>query len=148
MMEKMNFRELLARDGKLVYTNRGDSMEPLIRQGRDLLVIEKISGSLKKYDVPLYQRDSGEYVLHRILEVRPDGYVLCGDNRRQREYGVRDRYMVGILTAVIRDGKKTISVTDPVYRLYVHLWCDLFPIRAAALFGKTLPARIRRKLFF
>jgi hypothetical protein len=56
--------------------------------------------------------------------------------------------MVGILTAVIRDGKKTISVTDPVYRLYVHLWCDLFPIRAAALFGKTLPARIRRKLFF
>ena len=87
-------------------------------------------------------------LLHRILEVRPDGYVLCGDNRRQREYGVRDRHMVGILTAVIRDGKKTISVTDPVYRLYVHLWCDLFPIRAAALFGKTLPARIRRKLFF
>ena len=69
-MNKSNFEEILARDGRLFYTNVGDSMMPLIKQGRDLLVIEKTAGKLKKYDIPLYKRDNGQYVLHRILKVR------------------------------------------------------------------------------
>ena len=80
-MWKSTFEEVLARDGRLVYSNVGDSMWPLIRQGRDLLVIEPARGRLKRLDVPLYKRDNGQYVLHRILAVNPDSYVICGDNR-------------------------------------------------------------------
>ena len=123
------FEEQLASHGILIYTNRGDSMMPLIKQDRDLLVIEPVKGRLKKYDVPLYKRDSGQYVLHRILKVRKHDYVLCDDNRWNKEYGIQDRHIIGVLTAVIRSGKE-ISVKDRKYRLYVHLWCDLFPIRA------------------
>lgn len=137
-----SFEEILARDGRLVYTNVGDSMEPLIRQGRDLLVIERRRGRLRKYDVPLYRRDSGQYVLHRVLRVREDDYVLCGDNRWSREYGVTDKQILGVLTAVIRDGKE-LAVTDRRYRLYVHLWCDLFPLRAFIL--KALYVLKRKK---
>ena len=32
------------------------------------------------------------------------------------------------------------------YRLYVHLWCDLFYLRAAVLWCRNLPGRIKRKL--
>jgi signal peptidase I len=71
------FEDVIERDGKLVYTNVGDSMRPLIRQGKDLIIIEKQQGRLKKYDVPLYKRDSGQYVLHRILKVRENDYVIC-----------------------------------------------------------------------
>ena len=46
-MNKTSFEEILARDGRLFYTNIGDSMMPLIKQGRDLLVIEKKPGSRK-----------------------------------------------------------------------------------------------------
>ena len=137
-----SFEEILARDGRLVYTNVGDSMEPLIRQGRDLLVIERRRGRLRKYDVPLYRRDSGQYVLHRVLRVREDDYVLCGDNRWSREYGVTDKQILGVLTAVIRDGTE-LAVTDRRYRLYVHLWCDLFPLRAFIL--KALYVLKRKK---
>ena len=129
LMDKTTFEEQLVKTGKLIYTNVGDSMMPLIKQGRDLIVIEPVHGRLKKYDVPLYKRDSGQYVLHRILKVRPDDYVICGDNRWIKEYGIQDRHIIGILTAVIRDGKE-IKVTDMKYKLYVHLWCDFFPIRA------------------
>lgn len=80
-MPKSSFEEVLARDGRLIYSNVGDSMWPFIRQGRDLLVIEPPKGRLKRLDVPLYRRDSGQYVLHRVLAVEPDGYVICGDNR-------------------------------------------------------------------
>lgn len=131
-MNKYTFEEILARDGRLVYTNVGDSMLPLIRQGRDLLVIQPKTGRLRKYDIPLYRRDSGQYVLHRVLKVRPDGYVICGDNRWGREYGITDRHIVGVLTAIIRDGEER-PMNDWRLRLYAHLWCDLFPIRAAIL---------------
>lgn len=131
-MSKSTFEEQIEKNGKLIYTNVGDSMQPLIRQGRDLIVISKVSGRLKKYDVPLYKRDNGQYVLHRILKVRKDDYVVCGDNRWSREYGITDKHIIGKLTAVIRSGKE-VSVTDIKYRLYVHLWCDFFFVRALLL---------------
>ena len=126
-MNKSTFENEINRSGKLVYTNVGDSMKPLIRQGKDLLIIEKADGRLKKYDVPLYRRDSGQYVLHRILKVRENDYIICGDNRWQKEYGITDRHIIGVLTAVVRNGNHAISVSSFRYRIYVHIWCDLFP---------------------
>lgn len=143
-MRKSTFEEIITRDGRLIYTNVGDSMWPLIREGRDLLVIERASGRLKRYDVPLYRRDSGQYVRHRVLKVRENDYVICGDNRWHRETGITDRHILGVLTAVIRDGKE-LSITDWRYQLYVHLWCDPFPLRAFLLRGIHVLKRMRKK---
>lgn len=142
---KRTFEEELAASGRLIYTNVGDSMMPLLRQHRDLMVIsKKPEGRLKRYDVPLYRRDDGQYVLHRILRVRTDDYVICGDNRCKREYGITDRHIIGVLTAIIRDGKE-IPVTDLRYRIYTHIWCDCFPIRALLLRTKWYLHRNKRK---
>lgn len=128
MSERSTFEEELLEHGKIIYTNVGVSMMPLLRQNRDVMIIERPTGRLKKYDVPLYKRDSGKYVLHRILKVRKDDYVICGDNCTQKEYGITDRHIIGVLTGVIRDGK-TIGMQDFSYKLYYHLWCDFFYIR-------------------
>ena len=145
-MRKSTVEEEIARNGFLLYRNVGDSMLPLIRQGKDLvLIVRKPEGRLRKYDVPLYRRDSGQYVLHRILKVRETDYVICGDNRWRRETGITDQHIIGVLTAVIRDGQK-LPVTDKRYQLYVHLWCDLFYLRAVVLWCRDLPGRIKRKL--
>ena len=129
------FEEIIRRDGRLVYTSVGDSMLPFIRSGKDLLVIEKPQGRLKKYDVPLYRRDSGQYVIHRVLKVRENDYVICGDNRWQRETGITDRHILGVMTGFVRDGKQH-AVTEKGYRLYTWL----------CLHGAGLPWRVRRKL--
>ena len=144
-MNKSSFEEELSLHGRLLYTNVGDSMKPLIRQGRDLLVIESPKGPLKKYDIPLYKRDNGQYVLHRIIKVRESDYVICGDNRRHCEYGITDRHIVGVLTSVVRDGKE-VDFSGWKYRIYVHLWCDFFHIRASILFCRDLINRIGRKM--
>ena len=141
-MNKSSFEEVLAKDGRLIYTNVGDSMLPLIRQGRDLLVIERPTGRLKKYDVPLYRRDSGQYVLHRVVKVLPDSYVICGDNRWSLEKGITDRHVIGVLTALIRDGKE-ISVSDRSYRAYVRVWCALFPLRAVILLIRSALKKLK-----
>lgn len=136
LMNNSTYEEQLSVHGRLIYTNVGDSMMPLLRENRDLMVIErKPQGRMRKYDAILYRRPNGKYIMHRILKVRKDDYILCGDNRWQRETGVQDDWILGVLTAVIRDGKE-ISVKDWRYRLYVHLWCDLFYLRGGILWLK------------
>lgn len=143
-MNKSSFEEQLDKYGKLIYTNVGDSMMPLIRQDKDLLIIEKPKGRLKKYDVPLYRRDSGQYVLHRILEVRKNDYVICGDNRWTKEYGITDRHIIGVLTGIVRNGK-TIPATDRKYQLYVHIWCGFPPIRFAIRVKQKIKRMMRKR---
>lgn len=134
----------MADSGRLVYTCVGSSMLPMLRQRRDLLIIERAQGRLKKYEVPLYRRNSGQVVLHRVIKVRKEDYVLCGDHQYRREFGVTDGQIIGVLTAFVRDGKE-ISVSDIRYRLYVRLWCGLFWLRAAILWCLALPDKLRAK---
>ena len=110
-MDKKKFEDIIKDKGQLIYTNVGDSMYPLI-QPRDLLVIKAVTKPLAKYDVPLYKRDNGKYVLHRIVKVKDGEYGMCGDNRISVEYGITDRHIIGVLTDIIRDGK-TIPVGHP-----------------------------------
>ena len=124
--------EEINENGKLVFTNVGTSMKPLIKQDKDILIIEKTNGKLKKYDIPLYKRKDGQYVLHRILNVSNDEYVICGDNCYIKEYGITDSNIIGVLTAIVRKGKQ-VKTTDFKYKLYTHIWCDLFFIRAFML---------------
>lgn len=134
----MSFEEILQQQGKLVYTNVGISMMPLLRQHRDLLIIApKPEGRLHMWDVPLYRRDNGQYVMHRVLWVRQNDYVMCGDNQWRPEFGITDRHIVGVLEAVNRDGK-LLPVRPTAehphipfrYRAYVFIWCFFYPIRA------------------
>ncbi len=116
MTEKQTFEGVIARQGKLVYTNVGDSMYPLI-QPRDLLVIEAVKAPVRQFDIPLYKRDNGQYVLHRIMRIQNGEYLMCGDNRCSMEHGITDRHIIGVLTAIIRDGR-----TIPVVRPKPTLW--------------------------
>ena len=118
-MNKSSFEDIIAEQGKLIYTNVGDSMFPLIHP-RDLLVIEAVTKPLEKYDVPLYKRDNGQYVMHRIIAVKKGAYIMCGDNRRCREYGITDKHIIGVLTGIIRDNRE-LSVYTTKYRLYARL---------------------------
>ena len=143
---KSSIREELEENGRIIYSNVGDSMEPLIRQGRDLLVIERPDGRLKRVDIPLYQREgSRRYVLHRILKVREQDYVICGDNRWNREYGITDRQIVGVLTSIIRNGRER-PLSGFRYGLYLFFWCRLFPLRATILRGKAVIKKVLRKV--
>lgn len=132
----VTFEELLEKDGYLVYTNIGTSMMPLLRQRRDIIEIRRKDPATrcKRYDAVLYKYGD-KYILHRVLKVRPKDYVICGDHCIWREYGITDDQILGVMTRVVRDGK-SIYPTDWKYKLYVHLWCDFYPVRATILYVK------------
>ena len=61
MSESLNFEEVLDRDGHLAYTNKGVSMLPLLRQGRDVMLIRKKGAEkLKKLDAVLFRRPQAD----------------------------------------------------------------------------------------
>lgn len=127
-MSKSSFEEELDKKGILVYTNKGNSMYPLIRQGKDVLIIKKVNTRLKKMDVPLYKRESGQYVLHRIIKVNENDYVIRGDNTYYNETGIRDDQILGVLSGVIRSGKE-ISVNRLSYKIYSYFWYYTYYLR-------------------
>ena len=139
----MTFEKLLEQDGRLVYRTRGVSMEPMLRQNRDLVVIEVPAARLKKYDVALYRRGTS-YVLHRVIGVKSDQYLSRGDNTYALEM-VPDGAVLGVLTAFQRKGKK-YSVTDRSYRCYVRFWNAIYPLRVLRAKCRSLAVGIARRL--
>lgn len=120
--------EMLQKQGVFVGKTNGDSMEPMLRQGRDTVVIEKPVFPLKRYDVPVYRRD-GHYTMHRIVWVRKKGYIICGDNRVRLEFDVQDSNIVGVLTGFYHDGV-FVSCEDAAYLQYARKTCRRWPYRA------------------
>ena len=124
----VSFEEELERSGKLVYTTVGVSMNPLIKQDRDLSIIEKPKGRLKKFAVALYKRANGQYVLHRVVKVLEDGYVILGENCCSKEYNIKESQILGVLTSLVRNGKE-IDLNSFGYKLYVRARYAHYPVR-------------------
>ena len=144
-MDNLTFEEELDRHGSFLYTNTGFSMWPMIRPGKDLVEISRRPAErLKRFDVALY-RCRGCYILHRVLRVRADCYLIAGDHNYRTER-VTDDQIIGILSAVIRDGNRS-ELQGLRYRLYLLLWCDLFPLRAGILWICAAARRILGKAF-
>lgn len=97
---------------------RGTSMRPMLREHRDLVVIEKLKGVPRVNDVLLYRKKGfEELVLHRLIKIKNGRYVFRGDNNYFTEYDVTDEDIVGILKEFYRDGKYC-SCQNKKYRLY------------------------------
>ena len=140
MRERVSYEEYLEAHGSLTYTNVGVSMLPLLKEGRDLFTVEKKGEARCKVgDVVLYRRPPNQYVLHRIVEVRENDYVILGDNCVAKEYGIQDGDVLAVLTGYVRKGKAH-SVADRSYRLYSWMILTLMPLR---IFVKKCVLRLK-----
>lgn len=54
--DMMKAEEALKENGEFASLTVGISMRPMLREHRDVVIIGRVSGRLKKNDVPLYRR--------------------------------------------------------------------------------------------
>lgn len=125
-------KEKIETNGAVQIPITGTSMIPLLVWGRDSVEIVKCEKA-QKYDIIFYRRDNGQYVLHRIIGDNEKGYILCGDNQWNKEFGIEDRHIIGVVKSITRNGKK-ISVQNRLYKFYSKLWTFILPLRRYFLF--------------
>ena len=143
--ETRDFARVLADEGMLVTTTAGVSMRPMLREGRDVVVVRPLpSGErLRVGDVPLY-RAGGVYLLHRVVAVHDGWYAIRGDNTTRVER-VRDEQVLGRLEEWWR-GERHGTRHDRPYRWYWRLWLASWPLRLPVRLARAAAGRWRRAM--
>lgn len=106
----------------------GTSMNPLLIEGRDYVLIKKPEGPLQIGDIPLYRRDMGTFVLHRVVDKKDDSYIMSGDNQFLLEKGITDKHIIGVVCSICCDGK-LFDVDDAEYIKYKNKYVKNVKIR-------------------
>lgn len=141
-----NIREILDRTGKYAGLTSGTSMWPLLYDHRDNIIVLKPKGRLQKYDIALYETKDGKYIMHRVVEVHEDHYVIVGDHCITREY-IPDEMICGVLAGFYRRGKHYVDCQNgKAQKVYARIWVALFPLRPAMLFAERGVRFIKRKI--
>lgn len=147
MEQTQSIKEILDTYGKYTGLTMGTSMEPLIHEQQDNIIVVKNKGRLKKYDVAVYVTPQGKYIMHRVVKVCDDHYVIVGDNLLKKEY-VTDDMICGVLVGFYKKGKKYIDCTSSKkYMIYSKIWVALLPIRPAILLFPRGVNCIKRHIF-
>lgn len=138
-------KEMLENGGTVNFPPHGTSMLPMLHDNGDMVMIKKPEKELKKYDLPLYIRPNGSFVLHRVVRKPENGvYTMCGDNQWHVEKGIKHDMIVGVVVSFTRKGR-TVSSDNKLYKAYARIWVAIMPLRHLFIGGFRKLKRIIKK---
>ena len=121
-------RELTEEGKEVSMRIAGNSMSPFLVHERDYIRFRKPERELKVGDMVFFQRENGQFVMHRICKVKPEGYYIIGDAQTDVEGPVKDSQIFAIITQVMRKGK-WIDSTDFWWKFFEKIWIKMVAIR-------------------
>lgn len=121
-------RELTEAGQEVSMRISGNSMSPFLIHGRDSICFRKPDRPLKAGDMVFFQRLSGQFVMHRICKVRPEGYYIIGDAQQVIEGPVQREQIFALINKVNRKGK-WIGPGDFWWEFFAHVWLNVIPLR-------------------
>ncbi len=114
--------EEIAQGRPVQFRLKGVSMFPLMRNGKDEVVLYPCKGEeLKPMDVVLF-RYRGKHLLHRIIRREGDCLYIQGDGSYVAKESCNVADVVGKMHAVIRPGGRRVSVESRSWRIQSLLW--------------------------
>ena len=125
-------RKVLAEGGVFPFYPKGTSMEPTIHQGTDQVLLKALPEKLKKYQIILYKRKNGAFVLHRIVRVGKDSVTMRGDNQFYTEPRIRREQMIGMVCG-LKTPKGEINTESIAFWLKSAIWVETVGIRRILL---------------
>lgn len=112
----------------------GSSMCPLFWGGRDEVFIVPPVFPLKKGEIALFFRHQDEkYIIHRVWKIVKNNdivrYYMLGDNQTEPEGPISEEDIHAVASHIKRKGHMIDCKKSILYRLYVHTWLFLRPMR-------------------
>lgn len=119
----------LAEEGRVVsMLIAGSSMSPFLCHNRDYIYFTKPDRELRRGDMVFYQRDTGQYVMHRIYKRKKEGYYMVGDAQTQIEGPLRRDQIFARIIKVKRKGR-IIEPGNFWWEFFEHVWIRIIPMR-------------------
>lgn len=106
----------------------GSSMSPFLCHKRDYIYFTKPDRELRRGDMVFYQRDTGQYVMHRIYKRKKDDYYMVGDAQTQIEGPLRRDQIFARIIKVKRKGR-IIEPGNFWWEFFEHVWIRIIPLR-------------------
>ena len=126
---------LLDEGRQVVILARGNSMRPLLRDGRDKIVLRKAHDEdIRKGAVMLF-RHRGSYVMHRVTKIEGDVVVFEGDgNYKMQEIALR-KDIIAVMEAVVRPSGRRIECSSRRWRILSFMWLSQARIERRVILG-------------
>ena len=127
-------RSILEEGKEVPLVVTGNSMMPFLIDRRDQVLIKRIERPLKKGDIAFFQRENGQYIMHRIHFMRKDGrtgenqFYFIGDGQKNIEGPIKETQIFGVITGVLRK-EKYLDEHTFTWRLFKNIWRYVIPFR-------------------
>ncbi|MHB8062192.1 MAG: S24/S26 family peptidase [Ruminiclostridium sp.] len=122
----------------------GMSMYPFLREDKDCVELCATNiGSIKRGDIVLIKRVSGEYILHRVHHKEKEHFYIIGDAQQWIEGPLKPEQLVAVVTAVKRKDHQ-FTCQSKWWKLLVKVWINIIPLRHLILKGIRFIVKIRR----
>lgn len=118
---------LLAEGREVELRIKGNSMRPLLRDGRDIVVLKPSDGQqIQPGDIVLF-RIKERRILHRIVRIDADRVTLAGDgNYRATEICTRSDIRA-VAVRIIRPSGRVVECNTHTWRRQSRCWLALPP---------------------
>ena len=114
--------QLLSEGQNVTILVKGNSMRPLLRNGRDRVVLRAHRDEdIRKGAVMLF-RYSGSYVMHRVVKVEGDVVIFEGDGNYKLQEVVTRKDIVAVVVAVVLPSGKSIGCDSRRWRIASWWW--------------------------
>ena len=103
-------------------------MSPFLIHHRDTIIFGPVVSPLRRGDMVFYERPTGQFVMHRVRRVRPEGLYLIGDAQTQTEGPLNPSCVFAIVKAVRRKGR-LLDNKCWQWRFFATIWLRVIPLR-------------------
>ena len=146
MIQTGNIEQCLQELGYAVVPVRGTSMWPLLKEGETRVQVEAKEGrQVRKGDMVLYRRQDGTLVLHRIIKVEEDTFLVCVDHQWKQMEQVQEEQILAVAQGFFKN-EHYIDDNTWWYRIYKKFWNGNLTVRRCCLAFLRLSGLEKRSL--
>lgn len=117
--------------GIVSLTVKGTSMRPFLCSDETIVNLIKNNEVIRPYDIVLYINNDLTIILHRVVKIKADKLIICGDALKINET-INMNQVIAVAKSFSLNGKTT-DVIDKSYLRKVKLWVFLKPFRRILL---------------
>ena len=114
--------ELLAEGRQVTILVRGNSMRPLLRDGRDKVILRKANDEDIKIGAVLLFRYRGSHVMHRVTRIEGDVITFEGDGNYKLQEVASRKDIIAVMETVVRPSGRRIECSSRRWRVLSFVW--------------------------